>query len=256
MKVRLIIVFCLLLTGLLHFNSVASPSPDKEFDKANVHYRSGEYDEAIKTYEQLIKSGYRSPAVFYNLGNAYYKKEDIARAIVNYERALKLSPQDEDILFNLRLANLNTVDKIEPLPQLFYQQWWNQFITRLSVDQWSRLGIIAFWIAAVFGVLYIFGNRIWMKKSGFFGGVLFIICGIFLLYAARMQHERVEGRKSAVIIESSAYVKSSPDDKSVNLFMLHAGTKIDVLDELRGWKKIKIANGNIGWINYSLIEVI
>jgi len=43
-------------------------------------------------------------------------------------------------------------------------------------------------------------------------------------------------------------VKSSPSEASVDLFVLHEGTKVALLDEADGWCKIKIANGSVGWL--------
>lgn len=234
----------------------AYAKPTEQFDKANVLYRSGNYKGAIHSYESLITGGYVSSALYFNLGNAYYKSGNIPYSILNYERALKLNPGDEDIIFNLRLANLNTVDKIEPLPKLFYEQWWNNYVSLFHEDTWSKAGITLLWIAVLFAAVYIFGNTIFLKKTGFFISAFFLFAGIFLLATAYTQHNRITSNKSAIITETSAYIKSSPDEKSTNLFMLHSGTRIDIIDELTGWKKIRIANGNIGWIDEKEIEVI
>src|SRR4051812_4383220 len=93
------------------------------FNKGNTFYQKEEYDKAIEQYDKLLKQGYESSELYYNLGNSYYKTGNIPSSILNYERALKLSPSDEDIILNLKLANLKIIDKIEPLPQLFYIQW-------------------------------------------------------------------------------------------------------------------------------------
>ncbi|MEP7264035.1 MAG: tetratricopeptide repeat protein [Bacteroidota bacterium] len=243
-----------LILFLSTFNLSASPSD--QFNKANALYRSGNYKVAARSYESLIRGGYVSSALYYNLGNAYYKQDNIPKAILNYERALKLKPGDEDVSFNLRLANLNTVDKIEPLPKLFYEQWKDNFISLYNEDIWSKIGITALWTALLFSILYIFSNRSFLKKTGFFATLIFLVAGVFILVVAGIQHQRLTGNKSAIITETSAYIKSSPDDKSTNLFMLHAGTRIDIIDELKGWKKIRIANGNIGWISESEMEII
>ncbi len=244
---------CLLL---IVFSINVSGNTAEQFDKANLLYRSGNYKEAARSYESLLAGGYISSALYYNLGNAYYKMDNFPKAIINYERALKLNPSDEDISFNLRLANINTVDKIEPIPKLFYEQWWENFISIYNDTNWSKLGIAALWLAFIFSVIYIFGNSILMKKTGFFISLIFLATGIFLLSTAGIQHHRLTSNKSAVITETSAYIKSSPDEKSTNLFMLHAGTRIDIIDELKGWKKIRIANGNVGWISDNEIEII
>ena len=245
-----IFIFC------CYFSSVSASPVNAKFETGNKEYRFGNYDKAIEIFEQMVSSGYHSATLFYNLGNAYYKKGNYSKSIVNYERALKLSPQDEDIQFNLKLANLNTVDKIEPIPKLFYEQWWDSYISSFSSDNWSKIGIVFCWVTLLFAAIYIFGSTIFQKKTGFYGGVICIAISAFLLLSGRIQHKRLFEHKAAVIMETSAYIKSSPEEKSTNLFMLHGGTKIEIVDELQGWKKIKIANGNVGWISEKDIEVI
>ena len=48
-------------------------------------------------------------------------------------------------------------------------------------------------------------------------------------------------------------VKSSPSISSVDLFVLHEGSKVKILDNTGEWEKIKIANGSIGWIPNSVL---
>jgi SH3-like domain-containing protein len=73
---------------------------------------------------------------------------------------------------------------------------------------------------------------------------------------ASCSNNNIQNNHGAIVIESSAYIKSSPEASSTNLFMLHAGTRIEVIENIEGWKKIKIANGNSGWIKEDAIEVI
>ena len=88
---------------------------------ANRLYSEGKFDKAAQLYESVLKMGYESPELYYNLGNAYFKQQRIASAILNFERAALRNPSDEDIQFNLKLAHSFTVDRIEPIPTFFYQ---------------------------------------------------------------------------------------------------------------------------------------
>ena len=54
----------------------------------------------------------------------------------------------------------------------------------------------------------------------------------------------------------SAYVKSSPGENNTDLFLLHEGTRVDILDAYENWVKIRIANGSIGWLKNSEAEEI
>jgi SH3-like domain-containing protein len=43
---------------------------------------------------------------------------------------------------------------------------------------------------------------------------------------------------------------------SDKIFTLHEGTKVLVLDSVDNWKKIRIADGKIGWISTEEIKII
>ena len=104
--------------------------------------------------------------------------------------------------------------------------------------------------------VYIFGQTVSAKKISFVLIVsIFSLSCITGLMASR-SHAIASIDEHAIIMASSVYVKSSPDLKGNDLFILHEGTKIDVLDELNAWKKIRIANGSIGWIRSEDIEII
>lgn len=231
-------------------------SPEGRYANANKFYRSGNYAEAGVQYESLVNEGKRSTELFFNLGNCYYKQGDFAKAVLNFERARKISPTDEDITYNLKLANTQITDKIEPIPQLFYERWWELLLNFLSPTYWSIVAISFLWIAAAFAIMYLFGDTVAKKKSRFIISGLTLFISIILFLIAGFSNSRLNNSQQAIVMSTGTYVKSSPDEKSTNLFMLHSGTKIDVTDEVSGWKKIKIANGNSGWIKNEDVEVI
>lgn len=258
LKVKQTPVFKVLSFLLMVFFAVDVNSKDagQLFAAANKAYMDQDYKTAIENYEQLIKTKNFSAEVYYNLGNSYYKTGEIASAILNYERALKLNPSDPDISYNLQIAYLATIDKIEPSPMVFYEKWWNNYVNSGSVNYRAIVTVSLFWIALIFAAVYLFSNKIIIRKISFFGTFIFLVAGFFTWYLTYSQYQHINNNKGAVIFTESAYVKSSPDNKSSNLFMLHSGTRIEVIDELKDWKKIRIANGNEGWIEQEAIELI
>ncbi|HKR05003.1 MAG TPA: tetratricopeptide repeat protein [Bacteroidia bacterium] len=231
-------------------------SPQSAFEQANQFYIEKNYEKSISILEDLVKTGNVSAELYYNLGNAYYKSGNYAAAILHYERAKKLKPSDPDIDFNLRLANLNTIDKIEPAPQVFYVKWWNDFVSRSSIETHAKNGLLFIWIAFFISLIYIFVNVSIIKRITFFVTFILLCCGIFSIYLSQKQLNDMYDNQTAIIVPTSVYVKGSPDDNSINLFMLHSGTKVTVIDELQSWKRIRIANGNEGWILSGSIEII
>lgn len=250
------IFFNVLFIGFFQLTLCLSADVEELFAQANKLYLDQSYEKSAETYEKLIASGKIAPEVYFNLGNAYYKAGNIAPAILNYERAKNLRPSDPDILYNLRMANLATIDKIEPVPQLFYEKWWYDFVNEGSMNKRAVIGVLLFWIAFALSAIYLFSKSVSVKKLSFYGAMMFVLAGTFTCYLTYLQNRHLNNHMAAVIFSSSAYAKSSPDEKSANLFLLHAGTRIEVLDELSGWKKIRIANGNEGWIESGAIEII
>ena len=179
-----------------------------------------------------------------------------AQAILHYERAARLDPSDDDINFNLRIARLKTVDKIDVLPDIFYVRWGKEISGMFTSSMWSTLSIVSFWLMAASTVVYLFSRRLSLRKTGAYGGLVFLLLGITFLLLASGKADSELDRTGAIVMASSSYVKSSPDEKGNDLFILHEGTAVEILDELNGWKKIKIANGTVGWIIADAIEVI
>lgn len=145
---------------------------------ADTEYTKGNYQQAIKDYEDLLKNGV-SPEVYYNLGNAYYRTDNITKAVLAYERAHLLSPGDEDINFNLQFARSKTIDKITPVSEMFFVTWYKALVNFTSVDNWAKTGILSIILALVLVLVYLFAPQLLLRKVGFFGGILFFV--VFLL---------------------------------------------------------------------------
>jgi len=257
MRERKIIILLFLLWFLsIGENCFASRSAPDLYREANLAYQEKDYLKAIDLYQDVIKQGHISPELYYNLGNAWYKSGDVPHSILNYERALKMNPGDEDAIFNLKIASLKVVDKIDPVPQIFYKRWIDSLTTLMSTDNWCKVLIAILWLSLIFALIFLFGGSVRVRKSGFIlAGVCLFIFLIAFLITSRSHSQNVV-QENAIVMSASVYVKSSPDSKGNDLFIIHEGTKVEVLDELNEWKKIKLLNGNVGWLLNSEIEKI
>jgi tetratricopeptide (TPR) repeat protein len=231
-------------------------SVQQKLELANTYYNKAIYDSAIIAYHSVMDDAYESVALYYNLGNTYFKLRDFPSAILYYEKARKLDPADPDILFNLQVANGLIVDKIDPLPQMFYRIWWNRFYAMFDADTWAWLSVIGFLLTLALILLYLLSNRMALRKLGFFAGIfsLFLTVGAFGL--ASQKYYYTQQTNEAIVFTPTITVKSSPAANSVDLFVLHEGSKVRLLDEVGAWKKIKIANGSIGWLPEESIQGI
>ena len=226
------------------------------YHAANIAYQKQDYQGAVKLYEQLATEGNISPEVYFNLGNSYFKDGNVPRAIINYERAKKLAPDDEDIDFNLKIASLKVVDRIDNVPDVFYKRWIRDLATIFPSNTWSIVLVALIWMLFLCAGFYVVSTNTTFKKISFVSGISLAILTIFTYSLSARSYSIRHNEEQAVIISSSVYVKSSPDEKGNDLFILHEGTKVDVLEPFEGWKKIKIANGTIGWLKTKEIETI
>lgn len=240
-----IIALCASSTCLAQLTSV---SYDNWFEEGNAAYNEGNYDQALTFYNSVVESGMESADLYYNMGNTYYKMKDYPKSILYYEKALKLDPSNEDIKTNLEIANLAIVDKINPIPQSFIAKWWNNLGSAFSVDGWAWISIVSFALLLLCLFLFLMSRRMGLRKTGFFVGMLTVIClGLSLFFAFNRQKD-MRFQEEAIIMTPTALVKSSPSENSVDLFVLHEGSKVRVMDGANGWNKIKIADGSVGWL--------
>ena len=83
---------------------------------------------------------------------------------------------------------------------------------------------------------------------GFFTGLVFLaVFALSVVFAAQLKKSAAT-QNQAIIMSPTVTVKSSPNEQSVDLFVLHEGSKVDVLEDSNGWCKVRIANGSVGWL--------
>ncbi len=221
---------------------------DSLLKTGNRAYNQGLYDSALNVYDQVINANYESAELYYNCGNAYFKTNQLALSILYYEKAKKLAPNDEDIAYNLNIANSMIVDKIEKVPELFYKKWWNYFYNMFSADWWAYLSISA-WFVLVFSIgLFILSKTRRGRKMAFYMGFLFLFASLATFGLASQKYYFSQAQQQAIVFTPTITIKSSPTINSVDLFVIHEGTKIQLMDQVQDWVKIKIQDGSVGWI--------
>lgn len=223
------------------------------FAAGNLAYQSENYSEALQIYDSLLSMNYESVALYYNLGNSHYKQENLGLAILNYERAARLDPNDEDVQNNLKLAQESVLDKFETVPSSIFKIIGLGIMKFFSPSTWSILGIVFLFLMSGGVYLYLFSSQ---KRPGFVGGITFLILGSFTLAMAFSYSQHLKNHVPAIILSDSSYVKSAPSETAEDVFILHEGTKAEVQDDLEGWKKIRLIDGKLGWIESEDLEEI
>ncbi len=236
--------------------SEATNSLDAMWDKANTEFVNGNFKGAIAEYNNIMTTGYTSADLHYNLANAYYKLGKMGDAILNYRRAYMLNPSDKDIKYNLEIAQAQTKDRIAEVPKLFISRFVVSVRSYFSSNEWANTAFALFTLAIVMFLIYLISTRNTVRKIGFICSVICCALFIFTLSFSVSQYRAIMLKNQAVVMSSAVAVRSSPDNSSKEIFILHEGTSIDILNTLGEWSEIVIADGNKGWMPNTAFEKI
>ena len=226
----------------------AQESERQIFDNANAAYNNGDYEAAIEGYTKIEDLGRESAVLFFNKANAYYKLKNYPMSILYYEKSLVLDPTNEDAQINLQIANMTKVDKIDPVPQSVFVKWWNTAKESLTPNTWAWLSVALLFATLAFMLLFFLSRLQPLRKAGFFTSIVLFAAFVFsVIFAAQSRHDYF-ACDDAIIVTPSVTMMSAPTKSGQELLVLHEGTKVKVVGSLDEWNKVKLSDGNIGWI--------
>lgn len=235
---------------------VSDESSLQILEKAADDYSKKKYDQAATLYESVIKQHGGSADLHYNLGNAYFKSNKMAPAILHFEKALRLDPSNDDALFNLQMCNTRIVDQITPVGKFLFARWYESLGLTMGSNAWARLSILMFLLFTLSLSAYYLARRRWLKKSGFYIGILSIFLSILAFVYSWQAKNRLTKPDEAILFTLSVTVKSSPDESGTDLFVIHEGIKMKIRSKLGNWSEIELADGNSGWLPSKDFEII
>lgn len=218
------------------------------FEEANTLYNEGKYAEAIDKYTAILDTGKHSAALYFNLGNANYKLNNIAPSIYYYEKALQLAPNDNDIRNNIAFARNMTIDAVDVVPEAGFSKFIKGITNTFSFDTWAKLSIVLVFCFVLLFLIYYFAFSSLKKRLTFIGSLTALFLCFATLIIAFHRYDLDKKDKPAIVFAQESKIKSEPNLRSEESFRLHEGTKVQVLDTIGAWKKIRLTDGKTGWV--------
>ncbi|MBR1792971.1 MAG: tetratricopeptide repeat protein [Bacteroidales bacterium] len=247
------IIFILIATLLTPILLMGQQELKQQGDEA---YRTENYQQAIEYYESILRQGKESHEVYYNLGCSYFRMNELGLAIVNFERALQMKPTDHDTQENLALCYNMTQDHIQQLPQPLIASWWHKLVHLMTPQKWYGLLLLVQLLLCIMVAWFLLSCEIHQRRATLIASLLTGLLTIAIAGCSiQASHDR-NSRKDAIVMRPMVSVRVSPDNNSNDKFTLHEGTKVTVEENLDEWCRIRIADGNNGWIASNLIERI
>jgi hypothetical protein len=240
-----------ILPVLLAFAPCAASDHAREFFSAIESYHTGHYGKAADQFESLAKSGIRSGPLFYNLGNAYLKDRQLGPAMLWYERARHLMPNDPDLRFNLQYARLLAKDAPEEstVSWLHILFFWNFYLAE-SMVVLLALGFNGFfWL--LLGIWYLTRRPGSLKAAIGTGAaaLIFVMTAGANIHAAKHPFQ-------GIVLPDQVSIRSGLEDNSTELFLLHAGARVRILEQRGEHYLVRFSAEKIGWVNRSRVGLI
>ena len=230
---------------------------DSLWNVANEAYAEGRWADAVKDYEMISEMGLESASLYCNTGNAFFKDGNVPMAILYYERALKIDPSYADARYNLELMNATIQDRIDPVPEFILKVWMRDACYIMDSDAWAVCFLVFFALTLAMALVFLLAPSAGGRRAGFFSGIIMLILAVFSVSFAIWQKNDYVNADEAVVMRPVASVKSSPaTESSTDLFILHEGTKVKIVDEVGRWNNIELADGRQGWLPSEDLEVI
>lgn len=230
------------------FSTITLAQNETLFEQGNTLYNDGNYTLAIEKYQTILENGKHSAELYFNLGNAYYKLNNIAPSIYYYEKALQLAPNDKEILNNIAFARNMTIDDIATIPEIGFSKFVNSITNMMSFDAWAMMAVGFVILFVILILSYYFSYTSFKKRIAFVVSSASIVFACVSVVMAYHNYNLKKNDKPAIVFAKESQIKSEPNLRSTEAFKLHEGTKVQILDTVNNWKRIKLADGKTGWI--------
>lgn len=256
-SLRKVVTVVTLLLSLGASMNIQAKDLDSLWTAGVQAYTDGKFSDASAAWTSIEESGQKSAKLYYNLGNAWFKQGNYPKAILNYERALRLDPSYSDARYNLEFTSNFVQDKIEPVPEFILKSVARKVCYVMGSNAWAVIFLVLLAAALVMGLLFLLGSSVGKRRAGFYCGIVLLLLSAGALSFSIWQKSDSVKTDTAVVMSPVSSVKSSPSSgSSKDLFVIHEGTKVTILDEVGSWKNIALADGRQGWITSNELEVI
>lgn len=235
----------MLLLGVAVRVSHAQDAPgEQRFHAGNEAYAQGEYEEAIAAYRDVLEAGYVSGALYYNLGNAYYRAGQVGQAIRYYEKARQLIPQNPRLLHSLEVVR----DQIgADVPTRTQPGGFVVLAQQIPVTGLLIVGLLLYAVGVV-----VWAYRRWaapgLRAPYQYGSIGALAFGLFLVVVALTASYMQTLDRRAIIITPSASLHEAPQAGAPADTTLREGYMVRIQRKRRGWTRVELPGGTVGWI--------
>lgn len=241
------------LTSSLFANRVPSQN---DIARVNQLVENRSFSEAKDSYHQWIALGFKSKWVFYNLGLLYEKTGNIGNAMYYLKKAEKGAP--DDALIKKRIIFLQEKIKDKFMIPIENNRFIDLFLKPWNYWRLKEAGLflmISFWLFTLYFLFFkVFSTS---KNFTFYKPVLFIQGGLILfLLIQSIRIIEFSNKREAIILGDVVEIHEGADRLSPKIQTVHAGLPVLFEDKIGDWIKVRLYNGQVGWLKKNQLSAI
>lgn len=240
-----LLLLAFLLLPMAHQAAQAGSVVDSLFQEANLAYSNGQFEKAIRLYEQITTEKGYSANILYNLAGSYARDGQTGKAILNYERALRLAPSDSDIRGNLE--HLRKEQTLFPKEQGAVEQ----LFSLLNMQQWALLALTSLFVAAMLSALRF---RVHFSKHQTAlmntAALLVFVLGIAGTYSNQRTF------RTSIVIAPEVRLLISPFAGSSSVAAIQEGRRVFPVKNYQDYIYVVDETHRKGWLKRGSIEAI
>lgn len=246
----------LVLLTIFVSNLAAQDSASVKFEEANRLFKDKKYSSALKIYEELAKEGYKGEELYFNLGYTYSKTGETGKSILNLERALLFSKNNSRVNALLVNEHLKIKDKIVRLPDFFIFKFFKDVAALLNIWLWLFIALVAYIILLFFIAGFVLKRDYAGKRnlSLFLPPILLVL--LFSVSSLFISYEMASNVNECVVISENVHLYSVPEQGGNKEGLISEGNKLEILEVLTDWYRVKLPNGKEGWILKTGVEEV
>lgn len=245
---------------LLIYSSLAQGQDNAQllFDRGNDALVEGNYQQAIRTYQNLEDQNMVSGALFLNMGISYVRIDSLGKAKYYLMKASRFEETEEQAEQGLEYVEQQFSRQSAILPKLP----WDKAVDwlKLNIGASTLLGIGI--ILLNMGILAYVGTWFWIStgKPVQQSGIAVAATGLLILFLSFYVQYVDERYSEAVMVHRQTNVVEQPSEGAAVVSQAYEGYTFTVdeyqSEEHEGWSYVRMSNGLYGWIPEEEIMIL
>jgi len=244
-RITALAIFVIFLASLDSFAGDISKAT-MYFNEGNSSYRNGDYEEAAANYNRVIETGYESGHVYYNLGNAYFRNGELGESVCAYLKAKRLMPRDADLKSNLEYAGSFVKGGFLRVQRNPFAAFLTGLAESFSLDRITIFLVISYLVFTALLTARILAFR--FSRPLRWGVILSAAALAFFVLLFSLRLYEVTSVERGVVVAENVNARFEPAEEATTFFKLNEGESVIIEKEEKGWLKIKLPDGKLGWV--------